>query len=106
MDPSKLSHLSGAYLVSSIASANPLVLPIAAGGHFPKELQDKVKDFENYLADTQDRIAAYLRRRKEIEDILHQTEKEVEILKQQMNQNDGVYSRIRSSAPPRFDGEG
>lgn len=31
-DPSKLSTLSGAYLTSAFVSANPLLLPIAAGG--------------------------------------------------------------------------
>lgn len=31
-DPSKLSTLSGAYLTSAFISANPLLLPIAAGG--------------------------------------------------------------------------
>lgn len=31
-DPSKLSALSGAYLTSAFVSANPLLLPIAAGG--------------------------------------------------------------------------
>jgi len=31
-DPSNLSLLSGSYLVSSIASANPMMLSIAAGG--------------------------------------------------------------------------
>lgn len=31
-DPSRISNLAGSYLVSSIASANPVLLPIAAGG--------------------------------------------------------------------------
>ncbi|MFD0051457.1 hypothetical protein ACFVHQ_19400 [Actinomycetes bacterium NPDC127524] len=31
-DPSLLSNLSGSFLVSSLASANPFLLPIAAGG--------------------------------------------------------------------------
>jgi len=31
-DPYKLSSLSGAYIISSLASANPILLPIAAGG--------------------------------------------------------------------------
>lgn len=31
-DPSRLSYLSGAYVVSALSSGNPLLLPIAAGG--------------------------------------------------------------------------
>lgn len=42
-DYAKLSSLSGAYLVSSLASANPLMLPLAAGGlaYSIKEAEDK-----------------------------------------------------------------
>ncbi len=32
LDPSCVSKLSGAYLISSIASANPMLFPVAAGG--------------------------------------------------------------------------
>lgn len=42
-DPTKLSSLSGAYLVSSLASANPVMLPLAAGGlvYSIREAEDK-----------------------------------------------------------------
>jgi zinc transporter ZupT len=32
MDPTKLSALSGAYIVSAVTHANPVLLPVAASG--------------------------------------------------------------------------